>query len=455
MVAKYPVTRRGLRDSLLDRRALRDLFLVGLRVRAAALEEVVEGGDDPDAHGVVVKRDVPEPAVAARGLEHHGGALVPPGVAVRPLPVGPDGALVENRVPDAKPQAVLDDPRLAAGVHHDLGPHLPSLAVFALYLDPHRPTAFEQDVQNAHALVGGGPVLPGVLEHHLVELAAHHLPGLRALVGLVVPEVEGRRELAARVDELDAVLLHEVALLHLGQHAEPLQHPVGLRDQGFADVEARELLALEELHPQPLLGEKGGGRGPRGTASDHDDVRGGGLLSRIGHQLRSSRAGWGAFSDAEATRKRAAISEGMGMALIDSPGPLLTQAMVRAPVAMRLGAAGELAHVAHRPFLDRRDADADLELVLEAEGAVIVERGRNPRPADGGAGGRDAEPGRPPQGVLGLLHVAEECGEVDDAGRVGLVELRRGASSRCSESGTLGSAKPGDPLGRARAHGHA
>ena len=46
---------------------------------------------------------------------------------------------------------------------------------------------------HAHALVGVDAVLARVLEQHVVELAAHHLPGLRALVRFVVPEVEGRR----------------------------------------------------------------------------------------------------------------------------------------------------------------------------------------------------------------------------------------------------------------------
>ena len=125
---------------------------------------------------------------------------------------------------------------------------------------------------HADAFVRRDAVLARVLEQHLVELAAHDLPGLRALVRLVVPEVERRRLLAARVDELHAELLDEVALLHLLEHAEPLEHPVGLGNQRFADVEAREHLALEELDLQPLLGEQRGNGGPSGSAADDDDV---------------------------------------------------------------------------------------------------------------------------------------------------------------------------------------
>jgi len=74
-------------------------------------------------------------------------------------------------------------------------------------------------------------MLAGVVEHHVIEFAAHDLPGLRAFVRLVVPEIERRRQLAVGIDELHAVLLDEVALLHLLEHVEPLQHPVGLGDQ--------------------------------------------------------------------------------------------------------------------------------------------------------------------------------------------------------------------------------
>ena len=107
-----------------------------------------------------------------------------------------------------------------------------------------------------HAFVRVHAVLARVVEHHLVELAADDLPGLRALVRLVVPEVERRRQLAARIDELDAVLLDEVAPLHLRQHVEPLEHPVGLRNQRLADVKARELLALEEPDSDAPLREQ-------------------------------------------------------------------------------------------------------------------------------------------------------------------------------------------------------
>ena len=58
------------------------------------------------------------------------------------------------------------------------------------------PVAVEQHLQHADPFVHLDAVLAGVVEHHLVELAAQHLPGLRALVRLVVAEVERLGKLA-------------------------------------------------------------------------------------------------------------------------------------------------------------------------------------------------------------------------------------------------------------------
>src|SRR6266550_2272200 len=89
---------------------------------------------------------------------------------------------------------------------------------------------------------------------------------------LVILEVERRRELPARVDELHAVLLDEMARLHLRQHVQPLQHPVGFRDERFADVKTRKPLALEQLDLDTLLRQQRRHRRPRRTTTNHHDV---------------------------------------------------------------------------------------------------------------------------------------------------------------------------------------
>ena len=250
-------------------------------------------------------RDIPEPAGAARRLQDQRGAFVAARVAIGAFPVRPDRPFVQDRIPDAQPQPILNEPGLAARVDHDPRPHFAHRALRGPDRHADRPPVLEEDVQHAHALVRRDPVRARVLEQQLIELAAHDLPGLRALVRLVVPEVEGRRQLAARVDELHAVFLDERALLHRGQHAQALEDPVGLRDQRLADVKARKTLPLEQRDPVALLREeRRDSRARRPTANDHHL----GLRRRGRHAAGSGGAG--------AACSRAAISGGMAMPCI-------------------------------------------------------------------------------------------------------------------------------------------
>ena len=63
-----------------------------------------------------------------------------------------------------------------------------------------------------------------------------------------------------------------MALLHLRQHVQPLQHPVGFRDQRLADVEARKVLALEQLDLVAALRDQRRDRRTGRTAADDDHV---------------------------------------------------------------------------------------------------------------------------------------------------------------------------------------
>ena len=125
VIARGEVPGDALRgaDPVLHAGAAIYLLLIGLLVVVAALEQVIERRDDAHAHTVVVQRDVPKPALPVGGLDHHGGAFIASGVAVGAFPVGPDGALVQSRIPDAQFELVLDQAALAAGVDHNLGAH--------------------------------------------------------------------------------------------------------------------------------------------------------------------------------------------------------------------------------------------------------------------------------------------------------------------------------------------
>ena len=182
------------------------------------------------------------------GLDDQRRAFVAAGVAVGALPVRPDRALVQHRVPQPQLEPVLQQAVLAAGVDDHLGAHLAARAAFGLDRDADAPRSPSNSTSSTRTpSCTSTPCSRALSSIICVELAADDLPGLRALVRLVVPEVERRRQLAGGVDELHAVLLDEVALLHLRQHVEPLEHPVRLGDQRLADVEARKVLALEEL----------------------------------------------------------------------------------------------------------------------------------------------------------------------------------------------------------------
>src|SRR5688572_2360563 len=63
-----------------------------------------------------------------------------------------------------------------------------------------------------------------------------------------------------------------MALLHLGEHVQTLQHPVGVGDERLADMEAREMLAFEELDLETFLGDQRGRRGAGRAAADDEGV---------------------------------------------------------------------------------------------------------------------------------------------------------------------------------------
>ena len=64
-----------------------------------------------------------------------------------------------------------------------------------------------------------------------------------------------------------------------------------------------------------------------------------------------------------------------------------------------------------------------------------LERRGDARKADVTLGWVDAEPGLPPQRVLGLFHVPEEGAEMNDAGGVGFVEMDTASEPIFTEHG--------------------
>ena len=113
----------------------------------------------------------------------------------------------------------------------------------------------------------------GVAEEHVVELGAEDLPGLGHGIDVVAGvKVEGLGALAVGLDEHDAEFLLEVGGLHEGDQAEALEGSEGEGDEGFADVVAGELFALEDEDAVAVFGEDRGGAGSGGAAADDDGV---------------------------------------------------------------------------------------------------------------------------------------------------------------------------------------
>src|SRR5262245_19273996 len=71
-----------------------------------------------NAHDVVVQRDVPEPSTLVGRLQDERRPLVAAGIAIRALPVRPDGTFVQDGIPEPELEAVLEQRRLTAGVHN-------------------------------------------------------------------------------------------------------------------------------------------------------------------------------------------------------------------------------------------------------------------------------------------------------------------------------------------------
>src|SRR5207253_710878 len=100
------------------------------------------------------------------------------------LVVGPQGSLLELRVPLPQAEPVDDHRTLPAGVHDHWGADLALGATLQLYAHADGPAALEQHLQHARPLVDLDAVPAGVVKEHLVEFATDDLPSLRRLVRL-------------------------------------------------------------------------------------------------------------------------------------------------------------------------------------------------------------------------------------------------------------------------------
>ena len=256
--------RRRERRSLIHRFSSTSRWKIVSRLLHAAAGEIFALGHDADAGHVVVLRDVPEPALV-RHVGDGGVAFVDAFAALGILVVGPDGDLVEIRIAHAPAALVGGEGFLARAIERDRRADFVGAAGLAIRgLDADDLLAVHEQAVDRRFLAHFGAFLAGVVEQHLVELRAQHLPGLRDGFAVVaVEEIERLRALPVRLHEGDAVFLHEVRRLHLRDHPDALQRAEGERNERFADVVARKFLALEHEHAMAVFGENGGRRRSR------------------------------------------------------------------------------------------------------------------------------------------------------------------------------------------------
>jgi hypothetical protein len=89
-------------------------------------------------------------------------------------------------------------------------------------------------------------------------------------MGIILLEAERFGQFAVLVDKLNAILFGEMARLHLVQKSDSFDRTVAERDQRFADVEAWEMISLEDRDSVASLGEYCGcGTSRRPTADDN------------------------------------------------------------------------------------------------------------------------------------------------------------------------------------------
>src|SRR6185295_5232173 len=241
------------------------------QVLAAVFHQIIGIGDDADARDVILERDIPEPAPAARrSAEHKRGAAVQIRLAVRSFEVRVQHGLFELGVANPPSKLVREHRALTSSVDDDLRMELLNRAVLHLHFDAARPVAIEQHLFDWSPLINGYPLFRGVFDQHLVEHRSSHLPGDRALVMVRFEEVEGTRFTSRRVCELNAVFNYKLALFQLLKKPHSLEGPIGICHQRFADVVTRELLLFEQDYFAAFAGEDAGDRAA-GRTPTHDD----------------------------------------------------------------------------------------------------------------------------------------------------------------------------------------
>ena len=145
-------------------------------------------------------------------MHDQGRPFVDAGVALRAPKVTEDGDFLEVRLRYPKSQFPGEQRIPPGGVHHHPRRYLGDGSGRVLRPDPDRLLPVEHHILHLDAVAELDTQFHGPLQQQAIEIAAPHLPGGGALVGIGLREVEGCGTAARGAEELDTVLALEVTL---------------------------------------------------------------------------------------------------------------------------------------------------------------------------------------------------------------------------------------------------
>ena len=228
------------------------------------------GNDGADADDGLREWDEPEPA-HIRPREHPDVTGAPAGSPVNSLVLRVDGDVAQERIVLVAAEALGQHAGAARGVDHHARPQR-GLAPVRIGEAQRDAVRLETRVEEPVLLEHPGAALLGVAKQDLVESLAQDLKrlrcrrfrgGLKIGVPLVLP---------VGTAEARAPLLDEAGRRDRVACAEGVEDFVGPRQLRFADVEAREPLALQHDDAPAPLGQGRGGGGAAGPPADHRHV---------------------------------------------------------------------------------------------------------------------------------------------------------------------------------------
>ena len=133
-------------------------------------------------------------------------------------------------------------------------------------------TRGQGDVFNANLLAYGCAAFAGVIEQDLVEFRTFDLQGGRTFRAKTILKVEADFATSASRCDFRPVFSDESRGFQLRHDAEALEGLHAEGQQGFADMEARELFTLEDGDLAPCERERSGGDAASGASTDDCNV---------------------------------------------------------------------------------------------------------------------------------------------------------------------------------------